>query len=210
MASSKWQFGKYTFNTDMRGKLHRVCEELKQEFPDLVMAHKRTVWWEWVRYVFILIFTSGGNRRYLSGFTSTSKNRIDFSDIHHEQLQSEMIGNHDRIYRLLMHERVHLRQFSKYGSILMALAYLHPPFIGLAYGRAMIEKPAYLVSLQCMWEEDPLAVTGHKLLTMGSTYKDWWVSQFTSSAYGWMWPFKKTVEGWYDDELFRLRGGSTR
>ena len=30
------------------------------------------------------------------------------------------------------------------------------------------------------------------------------VSQFTSPSYGWMWPFKKTVERWYDQAVDQL------
>ena len=30
------------------------------------------------------------------------------------------------------------------------------------------------------------------------------MSQFTTPAYGWMWPFRETVEGWYDEAVERV------
>jgi hypothetical protein len=34
------------------------------------------------------------------------------------------------------------------------------------------------------------------------------VRQFTSGAYGWMWPFPRQLERWYDAVLASLRGDS--
>jgi hypothetical protein len=99
----------------------------------------------------------------------------------------------------LWHERVHLRQFRRYGRVGMSVLYLLPILpVGLAWGRARLEWEAYAETLRATAElygieaaEDPRL---HEHI----------VRQFTSGAYGWMWPFPKAVRRWIDEELARL------
>ena len=89
---------------------------------------------------------------------------------------------------------------------MMALSYLHPPFVLWVPGRYNIEKPGYIQTLRGTWELEPELITGMFKLIDGRTYKQWWVSCFTGPSYGWMHIFgRKTVEGWYDQELARLQ-----
>ena len=37
------------------------------------------------------------------------------------------------------------------------------------------------------------------------SYRDYIVSQFTGASYGWMWPFRGSLERWYDSVLAELR-----
>jgi hypothetical protein len=94
---------------------------------------------------------------------------------------------------LLRHERVHLRQSRRLGSIAMAFIYLIPFFpLGLAYGRAKLEWEAYRETLRATLElMGPEAVSSETLRLRI-------VSRFTGPDYGWMWPFRKSVEAWYD------------
>ena len=64
--------------------------------------------------------------------------------------------------------------------------------LGLAYGRARIEWEAYTETLRAVRD-----LRGEEALR-SSALKSRIVSQFTSAAYGWMWPFKAQVEAWYD------------
>lgn len=197
-------FGAYPIRCDTGSRMDKICVELKQEFPKLKMAHKRKVWFHWIYHFIIMTFTLGFNRNYIGRFTTTSKNRVDWSDKHHERIQSGDAYALDRVWSTLRHERVHLRQFEKYGFILMAMAYIHPPFIGLVYGRAMTEKPGYLESLRAQFEMNQDVARGEIKLVDGITYIEWLVGQFTGASYGWMWPFKKTVTKWFTDELAKL------
>ena len=85
---------------------------------------------------------------------------------------------------LLRHERVHLRQRRRYGTVGMALIYLLPIFpLGLAYGRARIEWEAYQETLRATLEHKGRTAVRDPLL------RDRIVARFTGPAYGWMWPF---------------------
>jgi hypothetical protein len=104
----------------------------------------------------------------------------------------------DRVITL-RHERVHLRQRRRYGFVGMALLYLLPFFpLGLAYGRARLEWEAY---------RETLVATAELLGSVAARspqLRRRIVEQFTSAAYGWMWPFPRAIERWIDRALAEL------
>jgi len=102
-------------------------------------------------------------------------------------------------YVTLRHEAVHLRQFRRYGRIGMSLLYLLPILpLGLAYGRARLEWEAYAETFRATAEVYGVeAAHAAKLRTHVRR-------QFTSPAYGWMWPFPRTVDRWIDDVLAEI------
>lgn len=102
-------------------------------------------------------------------------------------------------YVTLRHEAVHLRQFRKYTLPGMALCYVLLPLpMGLAWFRAYFEKEAYAESIRAAAEvwgiEHPRR----------PAYREHIVSQFTGPSYGWMWPFRASIERWYDRVLASL------
>ncbi|MCA9704427.1 MAG: hypothetical protein KDK70_01110 [Myxococcales bacterium] len=105
---------------------------------------------------------------------------------------------------ILRHERVHLRQRRRLSLPGMIALYLFLPVpVGLAYGRARLEWEAYRATLAALLEvHGPQALTDAHL-------RDHIVSQFTTAAYGWMWPFPEHVRAWYDAEIDRLLRGSS-
>ena len=78
----------------------------------------------------------------------------------------------------------------------MALAYLLVPLpLGLAWCRARLEWEAYAEGLAVARElfgEAHVRDPGLRAHVVG---------QFVGPAYGWMWPFRRTVERWYDQVL---------
>lgn len=196
-----WNFGDYKFYTKRGNRLDILCEELKSEFPNLKMGHKRDIWWHWVIHFFVCLFTFFINRKYISGYTTTTKNRIDLGD----SVNKNLLAGFKRttyeeyvVWCALVHERVHLRQFRDKGTPVMVFLYLFPP-VFICYGRAVIiEKPAYLATLRAAYVYDPINVCSQ-------FYRNWWVSQFVSAAYGWAWIFKGQVESWFDTELLKLK-----
>jgi hypothetical protein len=99
----------------------------------------------------------------------------------------------------LRHERVHLRQRRRLSLVGMIALYLFLPVpVGLAYGRARLEWEAYRATLEALLE-----VLGPQALT-DAHLREHIVSQFTTAAYGWMWPFPEHVRAWYDAEIDRL------
>ena len=97
---------------------------------------------------------------------------------------------------LLRHERVHLRQRRRYGGVLMALLYVLPLLpMGAAYGRARIEWEAYQETIRATAELEGIEAAKSPALRAHV------VRQFTSAAYGWMWPFPSAVNKWYEKAL---------
>ena len=97
---------------------------------------------------------------------------------------------------LLRHERVHLRQRRRMGDVWMALQYMLPILpMGAAYGRARIEWEAYEETLRATAELMGLEAAKSPELRAHI------LRQFTSAAYGWMWPFPGIVNKWYDRAL---------
>ena len=92
-----------------------------------------------------------------------------------------------------------MRQFDRYGVVGMGLLYILVFFpLGLAYFRARFERAGYLRTLRCWYVLDPRWAASDKA-------RAWWIGQFTTGAYGWMWPFKTQVGRWFDDELKLLQ-----
>ncbi len=97
---------------------------------------------------------------------------------------------------LLRHELVHVKQMAKYSVPLFFFLYIFVPFpIGLGYFRAKFEKEGYAETLKARYE-----YYGESDIKSAEC-REWIVKQFTGSAYGWMWPFKKSINKWYDKTI---------
>jgi hypothetical protein len=70
--------------------------------------------------------------------------------------------------------------------------------VGLAYGRARIEWEAYAETLAAYVD-----VYGMKY-ARSPEVRAHILKQFTSPAYGWMWPFPSQVNRWIDEALEAL------
>jgi len=174
------------------GRAEPFLAEMRAEFPHFTLVYKRDSWVCHVLHVALLVVTLGGQRLFLTGYYTVLGDTLYVPD------SWDQLGDADRVI-LLRHERVHLRQRRRYGSLGMTLLYLLPFFpLGLAYGRARIEWEAYTETLRATLE-----LRGEHALR-SPALKERIVSQFTSAAYGWMWPFKATVEGWFDEAVERV------
>lgn len=106
----------------------------------------------------------------------------------------------DERYVTMRHEAVHLRQFRKYTLPVMAVLYVLLPLpMGLAYFRARFEREAYEESIRAAAEVHGLAYV------RGRDYREHLIGQFTGASYGWMWPFRGSLERWYERVLATLR-----
>ena len=101
----------------------------------------------------------------------------------------------------LRHERVHMRQMRKLGSVwIFWLLYLFLPLpFGLAWFRASFEKAAYQETLRAYREYHG---------TLPYYLRDFFRRQFLSPAYLWMWPFPSVIDSWYDEVLNETSGPS--
>lgn len=165
--------------------LAALLRELSAEFPALRILPKREVWHQRAIGILLWVLTLGSQRHYLSQYTTTLGASRIYTPEHFDSLAPE-----DR-YIILRHERVHLRQFRRYTVPLMAALYLLLPLpAGLAYFRQRFEREGYEETIRASRE-----VYGRDYVRR-PFFQAYIVRQFTSGAYGWMWPFPKQVRAW--------------
>src|SRR5512137_66215 len=114
-----------------------LIDEMRAEFPRFRLVPKADRKLQRAIDVALRIVTLGGQREYMTRYHTV------LGDTLYVPVTWEKMGDLDKVV-LLRHERVHLRQRRRYGSVGMALLYLLPFFpLGLAYFRARIEWEAY-------------------------------------------------------------------
>ncbi len=170
----------------------RYLDELRVEFPRLRIVKKASDRLSIVLDRLLRVATFGGQRAYMTRYTTVIGHTIYTPE-------SWDTRSDDERYITLRHEAVHLRQLRRMGFVRMALYYGVVFFpVGLAYGRARIEWEAYADTLRANAEVYGMKHARSKAL------REHIVSQFTSAAYLWMWPFRAQVNRWIDDELARI------
>jgi len=168
-------------------------EQIRHEFPGFRIVPKAQDRVSRAIDAALKIVTLGGQRHYLTQYHTVIGYTLYVPE------SWETATDIDRVI-LLRHERVHLRQRQRYGFALMAFLYLVPFFpLGLAYGRARLEWEAYDETLRATAEHYGLAAVKAK------DFRERIIRRFTGPDYGWMWPFRATVEGWYDRAVSELQ-----
>jgi hypothetical protein len=166
--------------------------ELLREFPDFRIVPKANSNLSKSIDVALKLATFGQMRRFMTDYHTV---------VGYTLYVPPMWDQADPIDQVitLRHERVHLRQRRRYTMLGMAFLYLVPFFpLGLAYGRARLEWEAYAETLRATAELRGIDAAMSPLLRRRV------IEQFLSPSYGWMWPFRGMVEGWYDAALARL------
>ena len=160
--------------------------DIEREFPAFRIVPKAGNGFSRLIDVALKVVTLGGQRRYMTHYHTV------IGDTLYVPETWERMGEVDRVI-LLRHERVHLRQRRRYGFLGMALIYLIPLLpLGLAYGRARLEWEAYEETLRATAEHYGIEAVRSGPLREGI------VARFTGPDYGWMWPFPRAVQRWYD------------
>jgi hypothetical protein len=169
-----------------------LVEALQAEIPGFRIVRKdRSRFHRAIHYGLIAI-TFGRMRSYLDSFQTTIGKTV-YVTADWDELPA------DRRYVTLRHEAIHLRQFRRLSLPLMALIYVLLPLpMGLAYGRARLEQEAYAESIRAaaeVWGPD---------YPRSDEYREYVIDQFMGPSYGWMWPFRSSLERWYDQILASL------
>jgi hypothetical protein len=150
----------------------------------VTLVTKDRVWHQRIIGLLLRVLTLGGQDVYVERYVTTIGRSIFLTPDWEERTFSDR-------YATLRHERVHLLQFRRYGLVPMALAYLLLPLpVGLAWVRARLEWEAYAETVR-VWHE-----LGGRDAT--DRIRAHVIAQFTGPSYAWMWPFPRTVAGWYD------------
>jgi hypothetical protein len=166
-------------------RLERLLAELREEFPALEILPKDQVWHQRFLGGLLRLITFGGQRHYLDHYTTTLGTRRIYVPSGWQGFSAA------QRYVILRHERVHLRQFRRYSFVGMALIYILLPLPAfLAYGRYVMERAGYEETIRAARE-----VYGRGYVC-DPIFQEGIVRQFTSGAYGWMWPFPATVRRW--------------
>lgn len=160
-----------------------LCAETTTEFPKFKIANKQES--QFMKSIALVM-----GKRFMTNYITTIHTTVYVPDGFDRWTEASKCA-------LLRHERVHMRQARKWTFPLYAVLYLlaYLP-LGLAYFRARMEWEAY--------EESLAAFKDYGLDYSSDGRRAWLVEQFTSSAYGWMWPFPKTVTKWFDDAVAKL------
>lgn len=167
----------------------RLIDEITEEFPRFRLVDKRGDGLSRAIDRALKIVTIGKQSGYLTVYHTVIGDTLYVPDSWHGAPDVERAI-------VLRHERVHLRQRRRLGLPLMAFLYFVPIFpLGLAYGRARIEWEAYTETLRATAELCGLGAARSPALRAQI------VRRFTGPDYGWMWPFERQVQRWYDAAL---------
>lgn len=166
--------------------------ELRKEFPRLRIVNKSDDRLSRLIDRALRLITFGGQSSYMTKYVTTIGSTIYVPSDWSERREDERFAT-------LRHEAVHLRQFRRYTPVGMSLIYLFPILpLGLAWGRARLEWEAYAETVRVVAEIHGRAAVHDP------GFRRYIVEQFTGPAYGWMWPFPKTVNRWLNEELGRV------
>ena len=170
----------------------RYIEALREEFEGLELIDKADDPFSRLLDRVVRIVTFGGQSAFMTRYVTTIGRTIYFPESWHERSPESR-------YITLRHEAVHLRQFRRYTWLGTALIYLLPIFpLGLAWGRARLEWEAYAETIRASYE-----IHGIEAVRRASFHAHI-AKQFTTSAYGWMWPFRGQVQRWIDEVVREL------
>lgn len=167
-----------------------LLSDIRGEFPSFAILRKRESPLQRAIAAALSLLTLGGQRRYL-----TQYHTVLFGKLYVPDAWARM--DDDDRYILLRHERIHLRQRRRMGDLAMALVYLLPFLpLFLAWGRARIEWEAYVETIRATAE-----VRG---LDAARALEEEIVRRYVGPDYGWMWPFPRTVRGWFREVIADL------
>jgi len=164
--------------------------ELLREFPEFKIVKKEDSSLMRAINILLKVITFGKIKSFMSVYITTIGYKI-YTPSAWEHM--------DRV-AILSHERIHMRQRKKYGALWFSFSYLFlwAPTI-FSYFRKKYEQEAYEETLRC------IATTGGIHYIEDKLFKDSIVTCFTSSQYFWTWPFKKSIESWYDATVEKIR-----
>jgi len=176
-----------------RSRYECLLAEIKAEFPGFRLISKESSALQQLIAKALRLITVGKMDSYLSQYHTTLGQTI------YVPAKWEHTSE-DARYVTLCHERVHMRQFRRYTWPGMAILYLLVPLpMGFAYFRARFEMQAYAESMRAE------AVVGGMERVASAEYREYLFRQFTGASYGWMWPYRRSLQRWYEAALQEAR-----
>jgi hypothetical protein len=165
-------------------------EQILAEFPSYQVVYKTDSTWMKVINVLLLIITFGQQKQFMTNFVTTMGTTVYVPSSWDTWQLAERCS-------ILRHERIHMRQAKRMTRVLFSLCYVFWPLpMFLSWGRTKLEMEAYEETLAA-WKDygiDPTEPENRAEM----------ISNFTSSSYGWMWPFQNKIAAWYDAAVKRI------
>lgn len=169
-----------------------LMAQLLREFPDFRLVYKSSSTLMRGIDTFLRVITFGRMYRFMTDYVTTIGNTIYVTD------KWSSLDGWSRS-TTLRHERVHMRQRQRMGNLCYVFTYLFWPLpVVFAVGRRNLEREAYEETLRSYFE-----YFGSRVPYIDSV-RDRIVGEFLGPDYFWMWPFRESVERWYDEVLSKL------
>lgn len=171
----------------------QLLKEMSLEFPDFEIRPKATSPRMKVIDTFLKAITFGQMKSFMTSFITTVKETVyvpgDWGSL--DSLSKAAI---------IRHERVHMRQRKRMGSVRFVFNYLFwvLPTV-FAIGRRNLEQEAYEESLRAHVDYEGISALDDK------EYRAIVISQFTTANYFWTFPFRQKMERWYDGIVDKIR-----
>lgn len=170
----------------------RLVSEIKREFEDFEVIEKPSSLLMRFLAACLWLVTFGRSKGFLDEAVTTLGSRVYVPADWSRTPEAYRIG-------VLRHERVHMRQARAWGAITFSLLYLLAPLpLGLAWFRARFEWEAYEETMRATCDQYG------ELSIRQAEFREGIVQHFVGPQYGWMWPFRNTVESWYEDASRRI------
>jgi len=164
-----------------------LCAAIEREVPRFRIVRKDRASSQRLIHRVLWVLSLGRMRDYLSRYVTT------LGSVVYVPPDFDTWDEGARVV-VLHHERVHLRQFQRLGWVPMTLLYLLGGLpVGLAWGRARLEREAYAATIGAT-----LALEGE---AAARALRPEVIRRFCSADYLWMWPFPKAVGRWFDATL---------
>jgi len=161
-------------------------QEIKSEFPKFKIIRKDLSTFMKAIDFSLKIITFGKMKTFMNSFVTTIGTTMY---VPKSWLNSPVTSR----LSTMRHERVHMRQSKKYGSFLFSFLYLFFPLpVLFASYRRKFEQEAYEESIASMYEYYGIDMIKQKVV------RDRIIDHFTSAEYFWTWPWKKSLNEWYD------------
>ena len=175
--------------------LNELVEDIHEEFPDFELLYKKDSTFMKVLDFLLKLITLWRMKTFMTRFVTTIGEKVYLPEAWDQRSETSKIIT-------LRHERVHMRQKAKYTSFGFSFLYLFFPFpVVFAYYRAKFEKEGYEESMRGIAEYNGVHILRKDRVKQNI------VEHFTTAQYFWMWPFRSSIERWYDSVVEKLEAG---
>ena len=171
-------------------KYRKLLKEMKEEFKEFAVVQKKTS-----QFAHVMGKVAFWNPQLNERYTMTIGPKIYVNFTWDERPIKER-------YDTMIHERIHMRQFQRWGFIPYFLMYFLVPFpIKLAYLRMKWEMDAYEVNIY-------MALKTHgKKHVFGKEFINYILEQFCGPSYAYTWYTPERIIRWLRETVAKIERG---